>query len=100
MASPLKIGSFVGIANVMNETKFRRRTRMESSVNNVKCSEADEILITNGSEDNTFNIRARSDSSLDRTSESDDSVPDDLGPLESQAPLDSFQRNLSMVNPE
>ena len=64
MTSPLKIGSFIGIGNVMNETKFRR-TRKES---NIKCSEADEILITNGSEDNDFNNRARSNLSVNTTS--------------------------------
>ena len=45
----------------MNESMFRR-TRGLSDVRDmrdIKCSEAEEMLVTNGSENNTFNIRER-----------------------------------------
>ena len=52
------IGS--GANQIMNESNFRR-TRGFSDVRDLKCSEAEEMLVTNGSEDN-FNIRERESS--------------------------------------
>ena len=51
----------------------------------IKCSEAEEMLVTNGSENNTFNIRERESSlshSIKTTSESRDSISDNIGSLE------------------
>ena len=67
----------------------------------IKCSEAEEMLVTNGSENNTFNIRERESSlshSIKTTSESRDSISDNIGSFERQP--DSFNRNLTMVNPD
>ena len=87
----------------MNESMFRR-TRGLSDVRDmrdIKCSEAEEMLVTNGSENNTFNIRERQSSlshSIKTTSESRDSISDNIGSFERQP--DSFNRNLTMVNPD
>ena len=56
------IGSGASQANqIMNESMFRR-ARVQSDVRDIKCSEAEEMLVTNGSENNTFNIRERESS--------------------------------------